>query len=252
MWYKTRTLYPRRNPLTTAATAGGWFEQGLRAFFTLEYSGTGDGLIFALINGNLYKTSGASVGGDSERNPSCSATPATPAAMPTPTPVPSTAVRRGLGPSQDRPRVRRHAQPELVLRSQTAADSATQPGGETRNDPGVPAPAATTRSSTSSGAPALDVPCRRSLPARATRRAPETPPTTTTATTPGRNPCGTGFYLFRTWSTLLLPSLPTAERSMSRPTIVAALQGGFTRSIWTPRATPRRGREFLSSPGLTA
>lgn len=39
-----------------------WFEQGLRAFFTLEYSGTGDGLIFALVNG-IFNDS-TSVGGD--------------------------------------------------------------------------------------------------------------------------------------------------------------------------------------------
>ena len=40
------------------------FESGVRVFFTLEYSGTGDGLIFALLNGQLNQL--ASVGGDFE------------------------------------------------------------------------------------------------------------------------------------------------------------------------------------------
>jgi outer membrane protein assembly factor BamB len=43
---------------------GCFFESGMRAFFTLEYSGTGDGLIFALINGLLNQF--ASAGGDFE------------------------------------------------------------------------------------------------------------------------------------------------------------------------------------------
>jgi outer membrane protein assembly factor BamB len=38
------------------------FGQGIRVFFTLEYSGSGDGLIFALLNG--ASNSSASVGGD--------------------------------------------------------------------------------------------------------------------------------------------------------------------------------------------
>jgi outer membrane protein assembly factor BamB len=40
------------------------FETGIRVFFTLEYSGSGDGLIFALLNGGLNQL--ASVGGDFE------------------------------------------------------------------------------------------------------------------------------------------------------------------------------------------
>ena len=43
---------------------GCFFESGMRAYFTLEYSGTGDGLIFALINGQLNQL--ASAGGDFE------------------------------------------------------------------------------------------------------------------------------------------------------------------------------------------
>jgi hypothetical protein len=43
---------------------GCFFGRGVRVFFTLEYSGTGDGLMFALINGNSNKNDTASVGGD--------------------------------------------------------------------------------------------------------------------------------------------------------------------------------------------
>jgi outer membrane protein assembly factor BamB len=43
---------------------GCFFGRGVRVFFTLEYAGTGDGLMFAMINGNANKNDTASVGGD--------------------------------------------------------------------------------------------------------------------------------------------------------------------------------------------
>ncbi len=47
---------------------GCFFNRGIRVFFTLQYSGTGDGLIFALVNGNPDKNDTASIGGDIERS----------------------------------------------------------------------------------------------------------------------------------------------------------------------------------------
>ncbi|MEJ5358110.1 MAG: PQQ-binding-like beta-propeller repeat protein [Desulfobacterales bacterium] len=43
---------------------GCFFNRGIRVFFTLQYSGTGDGLVFALVNGNPDKNDTASIGGD--------------------------------------------------------------------------------------------------------------------------------------------------------------------------------------------
>ena len=69
MWYN-RNLYlgGSTNYCTSApdinSRVGCFFESGVRAYFTLEYSGTGDGLIFALINGQLNQL--ASAGGDFE------------------------------------------------------------------------------------------------------------------------------------------------------------------------------------------
>ena len=47
---------------------GCFFSRGIRVFFTLTYSGSGDGLVFALINGNGNKNDTASVGGDIEQS----------------------------------------------------------------------------------------------------------------------------------------------------------------------------------------
>ena len=44
------------------------FGQGIRLFFTLEYTGSGDGFVFALISGNPSKNDAASAGGDIERS----------------------------------------------------------------------------------------------------------------------------------------------------------------------------------------
>jgi outer membrane protein assembly factor BamB len=69
MWYN-QTLYlgGATNYCTSGPDASGrrgcFFESGMRAFFTLEYSGTGDGLIFALMNGQLNQFNSA--GGDFE------------------------------------------------------------------------------------------------------------------------------------------------------------------------------------------
>ncbi len=62
VWFRdTRPIGGIRDYCTTGKC---FFERGMRAFFTLEYSGTGDGLIFALLNGQLNQL--ASVGGDFE------------------------------------------------------------------------------------------------------------------------------------------------------------------------------------------
>ena len=44
------------------------FDQGIRVFFTVEYTGSGDGFVFSLINGNPNKNDTASAGGDIERS----------------------------------------------------------------------------------------------------------------------------------------------------------------------------------------
>ena len=69
MWYNQNlylggsTNYCTSSP-DSFSRRGCFFESGMRAYFTLEYSGTGDGLIFALINGQLNQF--ASAGGDFE------------------------------------------------------------------------------------------------------------------------------------------------------------------------------------------
>ena len=47
---------------------GCFFDQGIRVFFTLDYTGNGDGFVFALINANSNKNDKASAGGDIERS----------------------------------------------------------------------------------------------------------------------------------------------------------------------------------------
>jgi outer membrane protein assembly factor BamB len=64
MWFKeTLNLGGATNYCTTGACL---FKNGIRAFFTLEYTGDGDGLVFALINGNPSKNDTGSAGGDFE------------------------------------------------------------------------------------------------------------------------------------------------------------------------------------------
>jgi outer membrane protein assembly factor BamB len=67
MWYNQNlTLGGSTNYCTSTpdinSRVGCFFRSGMRAYFTLEYSGTGDGLIFALMNGSLNDST--SVGGD--------------------------------------------------------------------------------------------------------------------------------------------------------------------------------------------
>jgi outer membrane protein assembly factor BamB len=69
MWYNQNLYLGGSTNYCTSAPdissrVGCFFENGVRAYFTLEYSGTGDGLIFALINGQLNQL--ASAGGDFE------------------------------------------------------------------------------------------------------------------------------------------------------------------------------------------
>jgi outer membrane protein assembly factor BamB len=67
LWFKdTRNIGGQREFCTAAQ--GCRFNQGIRVFFTLEYSGTGDGLIFALINGSGGNNDPSSIGGDRERS----------------------------------------------------------------------------------------------------------------------------------------------------------------------------------------
>jgi len=47
---------------------GCFFNEGVRVFFTLQYAGQGDGLVFVLANGNPAKNDTASVGGDIEQS----------------------------------------------------------------------------------------------------------------------------------------------------------------------------------------
>ena len=42
------------------------FGQGIRVFFTVEYTGSGDGFVFSLINGNPNKNDIASIGGEAD------------------------------------------------------------------------------------------------------------------------------------------------------------------------------------------
>ncbi len=44
------------------------FDRGIRVFFTVEYTGSGDGFVFALINGNPDKNDASSAAGDIERS----------------------------------------------------------------------------------------------------------------------------------------------------------------------------------------
>ena len=68
MWYNQNLYLGGRRitarALLTAQPASVYSKQGCGPYFTLEYSGTGDGLIFALINGQLNQL--ASAGGDFE------------------------------------------------------------------------------------------------------------------------------------------------------------------------------------------
>jgi outer membrane protein assembly factor BamB len=69
MWYNQNLYLGGSTNYCTSAPdinsrVGCFFESGVRAYFTLEYSGTGDGLVFALINGQLNQL--ASAGGDFE------------------------------------------------------------------------------------------------------------------------------------------------------------------------------------------
>ena len=69
MWYNQdlnlggQTNYCTNSP-DIYSRVGCFFGTGMRAFFTLEYSGSGEGLIFALLNGQLNQISSA--GGDFE------------------------------------------------------------------------------------------------------------------------------------------------------------------------------------------
>jgi outer membrane protein assembly factor BamB len=67
MWYNQNLVlggdqYYCKNTPDINSRVGCFFKSGIRAFFTLEYSGTGDGLILALINGQINQL--ASAGGD--------------------------------------------------------------------------------------------------------------------------------------------------------------------------------------------
>jgi outer membrane protein assembly factor BamB len=69
MWYNQDINLGGSTDYCTSAAdinsrRGCFFGTGMRAFFTLEYSGTGEGLVFALMNGQLNQF--ASAGGDFE------------------------------------------------------------------------------------------------------------------------------------------------------------------------------------------
>ncbi len=67
IWFKdTRNIGGQREFCSEAE--GCQFNRGIRAFFTLEYAGTGDGLVFALINGSGGNNDPSSIGGDRERS----------------------------------------------------------------------------------------------------------------------------------------------------------------------------------------
>ena len=64
VWFNdTRNIGSVKNFCTNGACR---FDDGFRAFFTIEYTGTGDGLVFALINGNASKNSNRSIGGEKD------------------------------------------------------------------------------------------------------------------------------------------------------------------------------------------
>ena len=66
VWFRdTRNIGGTRNFCSNGSCL---FGQGIRVFFTVEYTGSGDGFVFSLINGNPNKNDTASAGGDIERS----------------------------------------------------------------------------------------------------------------------------------------------------------------------------------------
>jgi outer membrane protein assembly factor BamB len=64
IWFNdTRNIGSVKNFCTNGACR---FNDGFRAFFTIEYTGTGDGLVFALMNGNVSKNNSSSIGGEKD------------------------------------------------------------------------------------------------------------------------------------------------------------------------------------------
>ena len=155
MWFKeSLNLGGATDFCTTGACL---FKNGIRAFFTLEYTGDGDGLVFALINGNPSKNDIESAGGDFERSELLgyagdSRRP------PDGTTFLDNTSPRGLIP------------PKIGLEFDTKVNysaagtycaDATSLNANTRNDPGIPAENRDAIQFVYWGASTLDVPCRK-------------------------------------------------------------------------------------------
>ena len=253
MWYNQNLYLGGSTNYCTStpdinSRVGCFFESGMRAYFTLEYSGTGDGLIFALINGQLNQL--ASAGGDFEATELLgyagdSRTNNSGGFL-------DTTGLKGLRPPKMGLEFDAKRNWDATFEAKpTDFCSGSSLRQNTRNDPD---PASATKDfvqyvywgNTSAST------CPAGRP-RATAR----PPTTTTATTPAGRPPATGSCRFPAWSTPPPPSARTARRFTSRPTTATPTppSEGYTPSTWTPRATPLAGSGtpfFVGSNGVTS
>ena len=151
MWFKdTRSIggqnrFCQETGFGSDQNLGCFFNEGIRVFFTLEYAGSGDGLVFTLINGNPAKNDFLSAGGDIERSEMLgyagdSRLSVTGSPPPDPPFLDNSGPARGLIP------------PKIGLEFDTKVNyspafeatgaycaSATSLNENTRNDPGTPA-----------------------------------------------------------------------------------------------------------------
>ena len=138
------------------------FGQGIRLFFTLEYTDSGDGFVFALINGNPNKNDLASVGGDIERSEMLgyagdSRLSVDGTSPPVPPFLDNSGPKRGLIP----PKIGLEFDTKVNLSAgSTYCESLSSLKADTRNDPGNQADNRDAVQFIYWGASALDVPCR--------------------------------------------------------------------------------------------
>ena len=249
MWYNQNLYLGGSTNYCTSAPdinsrVGCFFESGVRAYFTLEYSGTGDGLIFALINGQLNQL--ASAGGDFEATELLG--------------YAGDSRTNNSGGFLDTTGLKGLRPPKMGLEFDAKRNwdasfeakptdfcSGSSLRQNTRNDPD-PASAAKDFvqyvywGNTSD----VNVPCRT------------TPSDRSSTYDDNRHNPGGGarqrlvLVSHRVWSTPRRPSARTARRFTSLPTTATPtpLSEGSTPSTWTPRATPWQApaRRFSSAP----
>ena len=212
MWYNQNlylggaTNYCTRQRISTAEWAAS-SNPGCGRYFTLEYSGTGDGLIFALINGQLNQL--ASAGGDFEATELLG--------------YAGDSRTNNSGGFLDTTGIKGLRPPKMGLEFDTKRNwdatfeakptdfcSGSTLRQNTRNDPD---PASATKDfvqyvywGNTSG---VNVPCRTTPTTART-------PTTTTATTPAHRPPATGSSRFPAWSTPPPPSAADGKNDIRR------------------------------------